>query len=46
MNETNPDRLVDLVDELLNQEKISWLKFKHNNHEHKMVGGKRPVNLA
>lgn len=38
MNPPNPQRLIDLVDELLLNGELPWVEFKHNNSDAKMVG--------
>ncbi len=37
MNANNPQRLIDLVDDLLKQGEVSWVEFKHNNSDPDMV---------
>jgi ATP-dependent DNA helicase RecG len=38
MNATNPQRLVDLVNDLLSQGEVSWVEFKRDNADPEMVG--------
>lgn len=38
MSVFNPQRLVDLVDDLLSQGEVAWVEFKHNNADPQKVG--------
>jgi predicted HTH transcriptional regulator len=38
MNSTNPQRLVDLVDDLIGRGEVSWVEFKLNNADPDMIG--------
>lgn len=38
MNPANPQRLIDLIDDLLRQGEVSWVEFKLNNADPDMIG--------
>jgi ATP-dependent DNA helicase RecG len=38
MTASDPQRLVDLVDDLLAQGEVPWVEFKHNNTDADMIG--------
>ena len=38
MTKPNPQRLIDLVDDLLRQGEVTWVEFKQNNSDPDMIG--------
>lgn len=38
MNASNPQRLVDLVNDLIGRGEAAWVAFKHNNADPQRIG--------